>query len=72
MISNDIQKEVMELKTDEKIYLVELILNSIDAENGEIEKAWIEESEIRYNDYISGKTKAYPLEDVLQRMKNEF
>ncbi len=68
MISRDIQQEVFGLNASEKIYLIDLILESLDKPDIEIQDNWIEESEKRYDAFKSGKIKAVSFKDVLKRM----
>ena len=51
------------LQAIDKIHLVELILNSLDSPDPEIERVWVEESEKRYEAYKQGKSKAISLPD---------
>jgi len=37
--------------------------------SSEIERAWLEEAERRYNDYLAGKTKPVPAADVTARLR---
>ncbi len=69
MINKDIQQEVLGLKALEKIHLVELILESLDKPDIEIQSKWIEESEKRYDAYNAGKVKALSYKEVMKRLE---
>jgi len=69
MINEDLQQEVLGLKSLEKIHLVELILESLDKPDIEIQNKWIEESEKRYDAYKAGKVKALSYEEVMKRLE---
>ncbi|MBC8345373.1 MAG: addiction module protein [Candidatus Marinimicrobia bacterium] len=68
MLKENIQQEVLELKSIEKIQLVELLLESLDKPDMEIQNEWIEESEKRYDAYKSGKVKAFSYEEVMNML----
>jgi putative addiction module component (TIGR02574 family) len=69
MTNQDIQQEVLGLKALEKIHLVELILESLDRPDIEIQDNWINESEKRYDAYSAGKVKALSYEEVIKRLE---
>lgn len=49
MINENIQHKILNLKATEKIQLVELILDSLDKPDLEIQNEWIAESEKRFD-----------------------
>ncbi len=69
MINEELQQEVLGLKALEKVYLVELILESLDKPDMKIQNKWIEESEKRYDAYKAGKLKALSYEEVMKRLE---
>ena len=69
MINKDLQQEVLGLNALEKIHLVELILESLDKPDMEIQNKWIKESEKRYDAYKAGKVKALSYEEVMKRLE---
>ena len=69
MITKDLEKKTLQLKPFDKIHLVEMLLESLDKPNPEIEKAWVAESEARYTAYKTGKIKAISLDSVQKRIK---
>jgi putative addiction module component (TIGR02574 family) len=63
----------MLLSPEEKEILAEEILHSLDNDPiNEIDSAWIEEAEKRYENYKKGKTKAAALNEVLEKIKKEI
>lgn len=69
MIAKDLERKTLQLKPFDKIHLVEILLESMDEPNPEIEKAWVAESEARYTAYKAGKIKAVSLDGVQKRLK---
>lgn len=61
--------QIMDLKASEKIHLVELIFESLDRPDLEIQNKWIEESEKRYDAYNAGKVKALSYKEVMKRFE---
>jgi len=72
MINENIQHKIMDLKASEKIHLVELIFESLDRPDLEIQNKWIEESEKRFDAYKAGKLKSYSYEEVMNCNRNAF
>ena len=58
-------KKAMGLRPIERIRLVEAILYSLDKPDPDIEKAWIAESEARYEAYKRGELDAHDWDDFL-------
>lgn len=69
MIDKNIQQEILGLNVSEKIYLVELILESLDKPDVEILDKWVNESEKRYDAYKAGKVKALSNEEVMKKLE---
>lgn len=67
MISEDLQDKTLNLNPIDKIHLVEILLESLDNPDPQIEKTWVKESEKRYNAYKAGKIEAIPLDEIRQR-----
>jgi putative addiction module component (TIGR02574 family) len=64
---HEIKNEVLAMKAIERVLLAELILDSLDKPDMEIEKKWVNESEKRYKAYKTGKIKGIELEEVKKR-----
>lgn len=55
MIAQQIKDDVLDLKPVDRIHLAELIFDSLDVPDVEIEQVWVEESEKRFNAYKNGQ-----------------
>lgn len=69
MNSKAILKEALHLHPDERLQLVEYLVNSLDKPDKEVEKAWSDEAEKRLKAYKQGKVKTYDLREVAKRYK---
>ncbi|MFH1645001.1 MAG: addiction module protein [Candidatus Omnitrophota bacterium] len=69
MVTKQLKKETLSLKSIDKIHLVEMILESLDKSDPEIEKEWVAESEARYKAYKQGKIKVIDYDAVKKRIK---
>ncbi|MEE9429412.1 MAG: addiction module protein [Melioribacteraceae bacterium] len=69
MISEDIQHQIMELKASEKIHLVELIFESLNKSDLEIQNKWVKESEQRYEAFKKGEVKSFSYEEVMSMLE---
>ncbi len=58
------------LNADEKYFIINSLLESIESENAEVEKIWIEESERRLAAIKSGKMKTIPFQEVFKKDEN--
>jgi putative addiction module component (TIGR02574 family) len=68
-LPNDILKDVLTLKPDQKAELVDKLLSSLDEPDNEIDELWAKEAESRIDAYEQGKIKAVSLEKVLEKYK---
>jgi putative addiction module component (TIGR02574 family) len=68
-----IESELMALSAEDRARLAERLLASLDDaadENaGEVERAWMEEAERRYQRYQAGEESGRPAEEVLARVR---
>ncbi len=62
-ISN-ILKETSKLTATERIHLVNVLLESLDNPNEEIDTLWIIESKVRYEAYKKGEVKSISWEKI--------
>ena len=62
--SRELLKKALELKPQDKIMLLEGILDSLDEPDKKIDKIWEKESEKRLAAYRAGKLKGIPSETV--------
>jgi len=61
------------LPSDAKVTLVERLLQSLDAAGlSEIDEAWIEEAEKRYEELHSGKIVGIPANEVFAQIREEL
>lgn len=68
-----LESELMSLPVDDRAWLAERLLASLDdvgdEDPGAVERAWLEEAERRYQRYRSGEESARPAEEVLARVR---
>jgi putative addiction module component (TIGR02574 family) len=63
-------KKALELSVVEKVHLIDALWSSLDSsEQKEIDRAWVQESQIRLNAYYAGDLAATDGEDVLATVK---
>jgi len=63
-------KKALELSVVEKVYLIDALWSSLDSsEQKEIDRDWVQESQIRLNAYYAGDLAATDGEDVLAAVK---
>ena len=66
-------KKALELPPESKPDLVEALLNSImddeQASQKEIDEAWAKELKDRFNAYLNGEIRAYPLENIISELR---
>lgn len=65
--SSAIAEAAESLPAEERIKLVERLLESLDKADPEIDRAWADESERRLDDYFAGNAETRPAADVLAR-----
>ena len=64
MITQEIKREILNLKPIDKIHIAELIFDSLDKPDSEVEKIWIDESEKRYKAYKKNQIKGICLNEI--------
>lgn len=69
MLAKQIKAEVLELNIVDKIHLVEILLDSLDKTDEQIEKVWVKESENRYDAYKKGRVKGISLERLRTKIE---
>jgi len=55
----------LELKPQDKIFLIEALVESLDKSDKYIQKIWLKEAQDRLNAHREGRTKGIPAEQVL-------
>ena len=64
-IMEKIEKEILSLSREERAFLADRLLRSLDGESlTDVDKAWVAEAEQRYAEYQEGKRKPIPATDV--------
>jgi putative addiction module component (TIGR02574 family) len=66
MNNKEILKQVIALKPDDRVMIVEGILNSLDEPDPKIDAIWAQEAEKRLKAYRTGKLKGIPMEDIFE------
>jgi putative addiction module component (TIGR02574 family) len=68
-----IEAEILQLSTEERAYLAQRLIESLDDEEmddpAEVERAWELEIERRVADYRSGKLETIPAEEVRRKIR---
>ncbi len=67
MLTDEIKKEVLNLKSIDRIHLVEILMESLDQPDPAIESAWVEESEKRYEAFKAGELRYTDIDDIKSR-----
>lgn len=67
---DQLAKKAMDLRPLDRIRLVEAILHSLDKPDEEIEKAWVAESELRYEAYKKGELKSSDWDEIKKRYES--
>ena len=58
-------QKALELKPQEKILLIEALVESLDKPDKRIEEIWLKEAQARLEAHRKGRTKGVPAEEVL-------
>jgi len=66
---NEVLKEALALRPDQKAELIDKLLLSLDKPDKDIDELWAREAESRIDAYDQGKIKAVDLETVLRKYK---
>ena len=65
----EIKTNALELNVIDRIHLAEILLDSLDKTDEQIEKIWVRESENRYQAYKEGCVKGISLEQLRSRIE---
>lgn len=71
-IAKRIYDEVLDLPIEDRIGLIDRLVQSITPEPQEIRQAWAEEAESRYTAYKKGDAIPVPGEDVFKRINERL
>ena len=69
MLTEKIKTSALKLNVIDRIHLAEVILDSLDKTDEEIEKMWVRESENRYQAYKEGCVKGISLRHLRKRIE---
>ncbi len=58
-------KKALALKPQDKIFLIEALVESLDKPDKYIQEVWLKEAQARLSAHRKGKTKGIPAEDIL-------
>ena len=67
MLTQKIKKEILCLNPLDKIHLAEMIFDSLDKPDSEVEQLWVNESEKRYKAYKQNKIKGISLSEIKKK-----
>ena len=67
--TKEILKDAISLPPNERAYLIDELLSSLDKSDSEIDKLWAIEAESRIDAYERGELKAVSIEKVLEKYK---
>ena len=66
MSSEEILKQAMELKPEERFMIVEGLLKSLDEPDRNIDEIWAQEAERRLKAYRDGRLEGIPMEEIFK------
>jgi len=64
MSEKEILKYAMKLKPEERLFIVEGLLRSVDKSNSEVNEIWMDEAEKRLKAYRNGELNGVPMEKI--------
>jgi putative addiction module component (TIGR02574 family) len=67
MDSKNIIQSALNLSPAERLFVIEELSKSLSEPDEDIEKYWKEEVEKRYEEFINGKIKSIPYEEILKK-----
>jgi len=69
MLTEKIKTSTLKLNVIDRIHLAEVLLDSLDKTDEQIEKIWVRESENRYQAYKDGRVKGISLKQLRSRVE---
>jgi len=66
MQNEDVIKQALNLKPEDKFSLVECLLNSLDEPDRNLDDIWADEAEKRLKAYRAGSIKGTPMNDIFR------
>ena len=64
-VDKNLIDKVLELKPQDKLFLIEALVVSLDKPDKYIQEIWLKEAQARLNAHRQGKTRGIPAEKVL-------
>lgn len=71
MSVEQLEAEILKLPRDIRARLAERLISSLD-DDLDIERAWVAESEERYQRHLEGKEESHSVDAVLAKLREEF
>jgi putative addiction module component (TIGR02574 family) len=71
-LAEKIYDEVLDLPTDQRLGLIDKLLESINPSITSIQEAWVKEAEQRLREYRNGKVQAVDGEKVFRRLQDRL
>ena len=71
-LAEKIYDEVLDLPTDQRLGLIDKLLESINPSISSIQEAWVKEAEQRLESYREGKAQSIPGEEVFRRLQDRL
>ena len=68
----EIIEEVLDLPIEDRAYIIDTLIRSMNPVNTEIDRKWIEVSKKRLDELISGKVQGIPGDEVFDRVGNDL
>ncbi len=66
MSTSEVIEQALKLKAAERFALIEMLQESLDKSDPEIDRIWLEEAQRRLQAYREGKLTAIPMEEVFR------
>lgn len=71
-LADKIYDEVLDLPTDQRLGLIDKLLESINPSSQSIQEAWVKEAEQRLESYRRGRVQLVAGEDVFRRLQDRI
>lgn len=68
MSTSEVIEQALKLKASERFVLIEMLQESLDKSDPEIDRIWLEEAQRRLQAYREGKLAAIPMEEVFRNL----
>jgi hypothetical protein len=69
----EIEREIQELSTEDKIGLIRVLLADLDApKDSNVEHAWLEAAQRRYRELVEGRVEGVPGPLVFERLRQRL